>query len=73
MKLERIFDKHEAIVVGNAEIVLMRIQAGRTPDIKVASEMLGIPLELLEREQERQTLTEFVWSLAMRRRKKRRR
>ena len=24
--------------------------------------MLGIPLELLEREQERQTLTEFVWS-----------
>ena len=28
MKLERIFDKHEAIVVGNAEIVLMRISGG---------------------------------------------
>jgi hypothetical protein len=71
MKLER-FDKHSELVAGNAEAVLLRIQAGRLPSTSAAAEMLGIPLELLERELERQTLTEFVWSLAMRRRKKRR-
>jgi hypothetical protein len=72
-RLERSFDRQKAIVVDNAESVLRLIEAGRSPDTIQAADMLGIPVEHLERELERQTLTEFVWSLAMRRRKKRRR
>jgi hypothetical protein len=71
MRLEK-FDKHEATVASNAESVLLLIQAGRSPSVRDAAESLGIPLEHLEHELEHQTLTEFVWSLVMRRRKKRR-
>jgi hypothetical protein len=73
MKLERRFDQHEEMVASSAESVLRLIEAGRSPDTQVASEMLGLPLDFLERELESQTLHEFVWRCARRKKKRPRR
>jgi hypothetical protein len=72
MKLER-FDRHEAILAGNAESVMLRIQSGCSPTPVEAAAMLGVPLELLERELESQSLHDFVWRCARREQRKRRR
>jgi hypothetical protein len=73
MKLEKDFDKHNEIVASNAEAVLLRIQAGHSPDVCTAATMLGVPLDFLERELESQSLHDFVWRCARREERKRRR